>query len=139
MAVPHLGLVPRKHVSEPYYSFLTVVDPIMRRPKKIKEGRVPSEFWNDSLIGKEVEFYKDANNRTLFQVIGVTYYLADTDLPSRDGIALRSAIYKMLVNEGVSNMLPDITDVWKGVDRYMSYNQDKLDARIIGAFEVMLV
>lgn len=138
--------VPRKHVSEPYYSFLTVVDPSTGRPKKIKEGRVcsgtnmdPSEFWNDSLIGKDIEFYKDANNRAVFRVVGVTYYLADPDLPGENGIALRNAIYKMLKSEGVSNMLPDINDIRKGVDKYMSFNQDKLSARVIGAFEVVLL
>ncbi len=133
--------VPRKHVAQPYYSFLTVIDPVLGRPVKIEEGRVIGEFWNNSLIGKEIEFFLDEEHRTRFVVVGVTNYVADRNLQGKDGIALRDAIRKMLLSKGVSNMLPDLRpdQVEEGVAKYMSWNQDKLMARVIGAFEVRMV
>ena len=116
-----------KRILEPYYGFIMC-------GVKTLEGRVLSEFWNENLIGRQLIIFNGEGLSGEIEITGVNVY---------EGKNIREAFRIMLDIEGVSKMLPDLSNdqIEEGIEIYMSFNQDKpQNAPIkIGAFGVRVV
>ncbi len=126
-----------KHISEPWYTHLTVHEP-GKLLRKIKEGRVSHGIWTSNLVGQELIITNlppidgQIAPRALsarVRVINVTWYL---------GVDLRAAITSMLAVEGLDKMLPGVTSLEDGVEIYLRFNRNDSATRI-GAFEFQLL
>jgi ASC-1-like (ASCH) protein len=125
----------RKTIQQPYFNFI-------RSGLKTKEGRAIEGFWTEDAIGKIIEIEPGPNdNSTLFRlrIKGVRIYrVSPEEVPSHME-PIEVAIRKMLLNEGVNSMLPDISNFEEGVRRYLGFNRNNLKNSQIGAFTFEII
>lgn len=103
-----------------FVSFRNMID-----GKKTKELRVTSDYWNKNLIGKEIIF-TDRINRAKFKVTEIRQYI---------GGDLYEVIKIALLIEEVDTILPDCTDLYQAILRYLSLYQTDLDKKSVCVFD----